>query len=369
MTAGEPLTGRATPEGTRKRAQSSTMGEGFYREIRGLTLSTVGMGSYLGETDDQAREAYRRSAQRALEQGVTLLDTASNYRHQASERDLGAALEAVGDREGVFVSTKGGFLHGDVDQDGSMQGFIQETYIEPGILEPADVVGGQHAMTPAFLRTEVDRSLENLGLETVDLYLVHNPETQLAAGITREAFHERLLEAFTELERQRADGKIGGYGVATWDGLRVGPDDRQHLSLQRLLELAETAHEAVGAGDEHGFSGIQLPFNLAMPEAATAPSQDWDGEQVPVLEAAADAGLIVLCSASLMQARLLGNVTADVREAFDAGSDLTAALDFARSARGVTTALVGMGTPDHVDENLEAVRGRPPAPESVDRLL
>lgn len=345
------------------------MEEGFYREHEGLTLSSLGIGTYLGDTDPEDRDRYQASIRRALDKGITVVDTAANYRNQASELDVGAALGEAGNREGVFLVTKGGFLHGDIGRDANVRQVVRDVYVDEGLLDVDDVAGGSHAMTPAFLEHELSSSLENLGVDAVDLYLVHNPETQLAAGIDRDTVHERLREAFAFLEERRAAGEIGGYGVATWDALRVDPENPGHLGLETLLDLAEDAHAEAGRGDAHGFRGIQLPFNLAMPEAATRPTQPWEGERVPALEAAKRAGLVTLCSASLLQGRLLDRVPPDVKDMLGVKGDLEAALAFARSAEGVTTALVGMGTPEHVDENLDAVADRSIDPEAVRRVL
>lgn len=347
--------GQATKEGTKKRAKEGRMGRAFYRDHAGLRVSTLGVGTYLGGTDPSKRKAYQTSVRTAIEAGVTVVDTASNYREQASERDVGRALEAVGDRDGVFVVTKGGFLHGDVDRGAGVRRVVREVYVDEGLLEPKDVAGGSHALAPAFLEHEVQASRENLGIKTLDLYLVHNPETQLEAGLDRGTVHARLQEAFTTLEKQRAHGHVAGYGVATWEGLRVDPTNPGHLGLETLLALADEANDAVGVSQEHGFRGIQAPFNLAMPEALTRPTQPWNGEALPLLEAAGRAGLFVLASASLLQARLLGNIPPVVKETLGLKGDVETALQFARSAPGVTTALVGMGSPEHVEANLDAL--------------
>ncbi len=361
--------GHATDKGTRKRANDGSLGDAFYRDSHGLMLSTLGIGTYLGDTGPEDREAYQASIQQALDEGITVVDTASNYRNQASERDVGQALDAAGNRDGAFVVTKGGFLHGDVDRNASVRQVVRDVYVDEGLLEVDDVAGGSHAMTPAFLEHELDQSLENLGVDTIDLYLVHNPETQLAAGIDEDTVYQRLTDAFTFLETQRDQGRVRGYGVATWDGLRVPPHQPDHLSLERLMDAARKAHEDAGGTGEHGFRGVQLPFNLAMPEALSTPTQPWHGERVPLLEAARDAELRVLASASMLQGRLLGNVPDPVKDALGVDTDLEAILQFARSAPGVTTALVGMGTPEHVAQNLDAAQGRPVDPDAVQRLV
>jgi aryl-alcohol dehydrogenase-like predicted oxidoreductase len=359
----------ATPEGTRARAKRSGMGSGFYRTVDGLELSTIGMGSYLGDTDADAREAYQASAKRALERGVTVLDTASNYRHQASERDLGAALDEVGDREGVFVTTKGGFVHGDVDADLPPRRYLEENYLDPGVVDEDDVVQGLHCLAPAFLRGELENSLENLGVDAVDLYLVHNPQTQLGE-VPNDEVYARLEGAFLELERQRDDGTLEGYGIATWDGLRTPPGEEGHLSLQRCLEAAREAAERVDRRrEDHGFRGVQLPFNMHLVEASAVGTQRVDGRVRPALEAIHEEGLIALTSASLMQGGLLGRVTEQARELMGVDSDVAAGLQFARSAPGVTSALVGMGSPEHVTANLDALKGLDPDPDTVEQLL
>src|SRR5207244_3651552 len=64
-----------------------------------------------------------------------------------------------------------------------------------GLLGPGDLVAGTHCMSPHYLEDQLERSLDNLGLEQVDIYYVHNPETQLAE-LPRAAVLDRLKAAF-----------------------------------------------------------------------------------------------------------------------------------------------------------------------------
>jgi aryl-alcohol dehydrogenase-like predicted oxidoreductase len=361
------LAGRATPEGTRRYASDHPAAEGHYRATHGLTVSGIGVGTYLGDVAPAANAAYEDAVLAALERGVNVVDTAINYRNQQSERDVGRALARFGRRDQVVVATKGGFLAGDAGSDLAARDYVRREYLESGLLKPEDVVAGAHAMTAAYLRDQLQRSLRNLGLEAVDVYFVHNPETQLQAGVSPQEFEARLQGAFEELERQCDAGRIGMYGLATWDGFRLPPDAPGHLGLERVLELAAAAREAVGGGYPH-LGAIQLPFNLAMPEALAAPTQAWQGEAVPFLVAAHEAELTVFASATLLQSRLLGRLPPYVREAMGASTDAEAAMEFARSAPGVTTALVGMGDPAHAQANADAMRRRPVRTEGVTAL-
>src|SRR5215469_1552989 len=87
------ISGFATPEGTsRFRGRFAGRLPGHFREIRGLWLSSIGLGTYLGEPDSATDDLYRNAINRAIELGVNVIDSAINYRHQRSERVIGEAL-------------------------------------------------------------------------------------------------------------------------------------------------------------------------------------------------------------------------------------------------------------------------------------
>src|SRR5438552_11018715 len=113
-------------------------------------------------------------------------------------------------------------------------------------------------MAPAYLENQLERSLKNLNVSCIDIYLLHNPETQLSE-ISRQEFLRRMLQAFKLLEQKAAEGKIQIYGTATWDGYRGSPQSSGYLSLEELIGLARSA-----GGENHHFGAIQLPYNLAM---------------------------------------------------------------------------------------------------------
>ena len=150
-------------------------------------------------------------------------------------------------------------------------------------------------MTPAYIRHELEASLANLGLETVDIYYVHNPETQLQE-VSREVFLGRLKDAFETLEGAVAEGKIRSYGTATWNGYRMSPGEGEYLSLEEVLGAARAA-----GGEDHHFRAVQLPLNLGMPEAFSKPNQKLGDETTCFLAAAAKNGVTVMTSGSILQ--------------------------------------------------------------------
>jgi aryl-alcohol dehydrogenase-like predicted oxidoreductase len=181
------------------------------------------------------------------------------------------------------------------------------------------------------------------------VYYLHNPEEQLL-GVDRVQFRERLRAAFSFLEEAAEREEIVSYGCATWLGLRVGPEHRQHLTLAELVAVAREI-----AGTSHHFRTIQLPVSLAMPEAARAQTQPLGRKLVTLLEAAEALGVGVVASAPLMQGRLASGLPDEVRELFpECATDAQRALRFAASLPGVASALAGMRHGAHLQENLGA---------------
>ena len=294
-----------------------------FREQHGLVLSSIGIGTYLGNPDEATDLGYTHSVVRAVVLGVNVIDTAANYRFQRSERSIGEALKILTNEHGIareelVICTKGGYLPFDGAPPRSVAQYVNETFVKPGIASFEDIVGGGHCMTPSYLQSQIDQSLRNMGIECIDVYYIHNPESQLP-HVSEQEFYARLKRAFERLEENRRQGKLAHYGVATWNGFRMPPDSGQHHSLARMVELAREV-----GGEQHGFHFIQLPFNVRMPEAAT------------VIEEAQQLGVSVVTSASLLQGRIPPQM----------------AIQFVRSTMGVTTALIGMSRVEHVEENL-----------------
>jgi aryl-alcohol dehydrogenase-like predicted oxidoreductase len=367
---GKRLPGRATGDGTRRYAEklAGRLAAGHFRELAGVSVSTLGLGTYLGPEDGATDVLYQDAVVRALGLGVNVLDTAVNYRHQRSERAIRTALadaiaRGVIRRDEVVVATKGGFIPFDGAVPRDPRAYFSATYVETGIVKPGDVAKGAHCMTPRYLRDQIDRSRANLGLETLDVYFVHNPETQLGE-IDRSEFLTRLRAAFGALEEAVAAGSIARYGTATWNGYRVDPGDAGYLSLAEVVAAAQDV-----GGPDHHFQVIQLPYNLGMTEAFTRANQRLKDRVVPVLEAARDLGIAVMASASLHQGQLTRLPPMMAQYVPGLTTDAQRALQFVRSTPGITTALTGMKTSAHVDENTTIATLSPMPWEQFQRLF
>lgn len=365
------LTNSATLEGTtryRDRFKNQAAENHFCNE-QNLWLSSIGIGTYLGNADDATDAKYTEAIVRAVELGANVIDTAANYRFQRSERSIGIALCALSNtkrfaREEILICTKGGYLPFDGQPPRDVRGYIEDIFVRPGIARLEDFVGGSHCMTPGYLQNQLEQSLRNLDLECVDVYYIHNPESQLGS-VSEEEFYSRLRAAFEGLEQNVAQGKIKMYGVATWNGFRVPREARGYHSLPRMVKMARET-----GGESHAFRFIQLPFNLAMPEALVLRNQIVDEVEVSTLEAAAALGVTVVSSASILQGRVAHGLTEAIREPLGSlATDALTAIQFVRSTPGITTALIGMSNSQHVTENLQLVRVEPAHADDYRRVF
>ena len=361
----------ATIQGTKTYADERVregVAERHFRQVQGLWLSSIGLGTYLGRNDDTTDDLYRSAVVQAVQSGCNVLDTAINYRCQRSERNIRDALRELAKqnipREQVVVATKGGFIPFENESPPDVTDYLQKTYFGPGVVRPQDIVGECQVITPDFLGNQLDRSLSNLGVETIDIYYVHNPEMQLTE-VSSEELSRRLRAVFEFLEKAVSDGKIQFYGTATWGGYRQPPTAKSFLSLESVISLATEA-----GGEKHHCRFVQLPYSLAMTEALTEQNQPLNGKSVSVLSAAGELGVAVMSSASIGQGRLTKGLPDWLGKLFKGlTSDTQRSLQFARSTPGLTTALVGMKRRAHVDENLAVAKVSPAAAEDFLKLF
>ena len=362
----------ATRDGTRRYARrfAPRFTNDFFRvlapsdEVPPLAIGSIGVGTYLGPCTDAEDARYEAALLAALGSGCNIVDTAINYRCQRSERAVGRALASaiaagIVQRDEVVVCTKGGFIALDGAPPATREAY--DAYLERelfgrGVPRSDDLVRVGHSLSPAFLAHQIARSRENLGIETIDVYYLHEPERQLDT-LAPDAFGAVLRHAIEALEAAVERKEIGRWGIASWRGLRVAPGVKGHLALGDVIDAARDV-----AGDRHHLGVVQVPINLAMPEAVRTPTQpipSRGGEMrtVSALQAAHAYGLAVVASSPLMEGQLATGLPAVVREQFrGCQTDAQCAVSFVRGLPGVSTTLVGTRTAAHLNENLRIAR-------------
>ncbi|MFB6120698.1 MAG: aldo/keto reductase [Halobacteriaceae archaeon] len=357
----------ATPEAShayRERHADRGFARTYFRRAADCAVSSVGLGT-AGDGDD---DALRDALVCGLENGINVVDTASNYRDGRAERIVGDAIdEADVDREAVFLATKGGFVPFEGERPADPGAFVRREYLDGGPLDHADLAQGRHALDPEFLGAQLSRSLDALGVDTIDCYYVHEPEVQLTER-SREAVYDQLEDAFTLLEERVSRGDIRGYGVATWDAFRVPPDHDQYLSLREIVARARRSADRVGADRTH-FRAIQVPFNVEMADAFTVAAHEGAEETQSALWFARDADIDVFASASLGGGSLADGLPPAVASRLAGDTEAQRAINFTRSAPGVTAALVGTSEQGHVRENVAAGTFEPLGSAAFDAIF
>ena len=341
----------------------------------GLHVSQAGFGSYRISAGVAEHAA---ALQHALVSGINLMDTSANYADGGSEELVGQVLAHMVDsgelrREAVVVVSKAGYLQGRNYALSRERKRLGRAF--PELVPYAD--GLEHCIHPEFLEDQLTRALERLRLETIDVYLLHNPEYYLGwaahNGMDPSAaqieYDRRIANAFRHLETEVARGRIRWYGISS-NTFPAPASDPQFTCLERVWEMAEAI------GPEHHFSVVQLPMNLYEDGAVLLANQPCG---MTALEFARQKNLGVLVNRPLnavTENRLLRLADVDAAESLPAeeiekrietlasalaaadpdwGGDASLsqlAVRALRSTAGISCVLVGMRRTPYVDDIL-----------------
>jgi aryl-alcohol dehydrogenase-like predicted oxidoreductase len=361
----EILEGYATPDGTRKYtdyAISQGKPRSHFKSFDNLNLSSLGMGTYLGQLSEEDDQAVENAVYQSVRSGaINVIDTAINYRAMKSEKSIGKGLlrlvnDSVISRDQVFVSTKNGYITNDGDYPNiDVMEYMHRMYIQSEVITADDISSGYNVIKPSYLAKCIDKSLTNMHLSTIDLVYIHNAFESWYQDVGREQFMEMLAKAFELYEKYRAEKKIRYYGMATWTCFRVPSESPEYLSLEQAVKCAEGA-----GGKDHGFKFIQLPYNLAYSEALLLRNQSVRSEEnLTILQAAAKLNIGIFTSIPFFQGRLLSSQIPNYGNVTDPVAKL---LQIVRSSPSVIAPLIGQKRPEHIEENLK-VANMPPLSE------
>jgi len=355
------IQGHATPEGTVNFSnKNQDVNSKNYVVFEGLTLSNVGIGTYLGNPDQQTDELVKNAVKKSIESGVNVIDTAINYRAQKAERSTGKAIselinEGKISRNEIFICTKNGYVTNDGDMNSDFWNYVKNEYVQKGVIKDGDISSGYHCMTIPYLEDQLHRSLNNLELDCIDLMYLHNAVEGQLQDMSREQFVKNLKDVFDFYENKRKEGLIQFYGMATWECFRVPKDNPVYFSLTEIRKLAKQA-----GGENHGFRFIQLPYNMYLDQAVMVKNQPSNGSEVSILESAKNNNIGVFTSVPFMQGKLL---SPGAMPEFSNLEPSIRALQFIRSTPGVLAPLAGQKSEPHVEENLK-IMSIPPLSES-----
>ncbi len=366
------IEGYATLKGTRDYAErheaAGDTAAGHYSEFlkSRLRLSSLGVGTFPGEASPEGDARIAAVVTRALLGGINVVDTAAHYRYGRSLAAVGAGLRAAlqggVSREAVFLISKGGFLTLRGGPPPDMQAWFDKEIVAQGFGTMEDLAKGAHVLTPEYINYQLELSRSLMGVQTLDAFVVDQPEVHIPV-IGKEATNKKLLKVFVALERAVLDGRLRCYGISTFEGLRVETDDPMFQSITSMQGLAEKAAKEATGDDlaRHHFKLIMMPFNQVMSEGFTRfNTATGQGNVASPIQAAHQLGVYVMASHTLFKGHLAAQSMDAVEQSlFRLANPAQRAMQFNRSTPGVGTSLVGMSTPEHLDDMLAVAKLAP----------
>ena len=368
----QTVEGFATSEGTKNYTEyaiSQGRPISHFKSFDSLHLSSIGMGTYLGQPSEEDDQAVENAVFESVKSGaVNVIDTAINYRAMRSEKSIGRALlrlvkDRIISRDQIFISTKNGYITNDGDYPNiDVMEYIHRMYIQTDVITADDISSGYNIINPNYLAKCIDKSLMNMHVSSIDLVYIHNAFESWYQDVSREQFMEMLVKAFEVYEKYRAKNKIRYYGMATWTCFRVPPTSPEYLSLEQAVKCAESV-----GGRDHGFRFIQLPYNLAYSEALLLRNQSVGSEEnLTILQAAEKLNIGIFTSIPLFQGRLLRSQIPDYGGISDPVAKL---VQIIRSSPSVIAPLIGQKKAEHVEENLKTANMPPLSEEEFKQAI
>ena len=206
-----------------------------------------------------------QSIKEAIDSGITMIDTSSNYMDGGAERAIALAFREFDDDKKYLVEivSKFGYIQGtnlinykenllDIDEDKVVK-YSQDCY---------------HSISNSFMHQQLTESLKRLELDRLDCYLMHNPEyyiiDAIKNGIDKDArldeMYRRIEDSFIGLEEEVKKGRVLSYGVSS-NSFSLPHSSDEFLPYEDLITLAQNAAVVVG-NEKHSFTTIELPINL-----------------------------------------------------------------------------------------------------------
>lgn len=223
---------------------------------KGWACSKVGFGGYRVSVLSTHGETLKN----AILAGINVIDTSAHFENGKSEEMIGKAIDnlihnGLVKRQELVIITKAGYIQ---SQNGLAIGGQNTAKIQENMF---------HGISPEFIEKELTASLDRLGLDHIDCFMLNNPERMLHATnfkLTPTMLYDLILKAFTHLEHLVQKGRIGSYGICSHSiSIPTAPD---HISLHQLIQSYKASSDGGTPQDFHSkyphFLGIQYPLNL-----------------------------------------------------------------------------------------------------------
>lgn len=210
-------------------------------------MGNIGFGTY--RLSNKSSE-HKESLVLALKSGCSLIDTSSNYTNGDSEELIGEVLSEHPEFNPAII-TKAGYIQGSNLK--TLKALNDKGLALDDLVEIDENL--KHSIHPDFLKSQLDQSLKRLKRDSVDFFLLHNPEYYFKSeGATQIEFYERLKKAFIYCEEEVEKGRIKAYGVSS-NNFILPLLDPEVCDLKKILNSLISIKAM-------NFKMVQFPFNL-----------------------------------------------------------------------------------------------------------
>ena len=221
-------------------------------------MSNFAFGTYrISDYNPQHIEALKE----AIDSGITMIDTSSNYMDGGAERAIALAFREFDEdiKAKVEIVSKFGYIQGVNLQRHQDEAFEEVVEFSKDCF---------HSISKSFIQDQLTESLKRLEMKKIDCYLIHNPEYYLLDAINKgvdkddrlDEMYVRLYRAFVTLETEVKNGRIGSYGISS-NSFSKPQNSDEFMPYEDLITIADKASEDVG-NETHNFTTIQLPINI-----------------------------------------------------------------------------------------------------------
>ncbi len=225
-----------------------------------IKVSPFGFGAYRVNNENKF---HKKALEEAINSGINLIDTSSNYSLGSSEEMIGNSLKAMAfpenyDESPIVVISKVGYVQGAaLERAKELKSQGQEI---PDMIEIN--ANAWHCIHPEYIEWTLQNSLQRLKLNKISGFLLHNPECFFKNNMDTTEYYHRIEKAFSCLENLCDQGLIDFYGISS-NSFVSSEQSHEHTSLIECWNRAQKVSK------NPRFKIIQFPYNLVESEAWT----------------------------------------------------------------------------------------------------
>jgi len=308
-------------------------------------LSKIGIGLYLGDETEIVDNNLFRVLERSLNTGINIFDCSPSYRNGKSEKLIGKLIRKYPNKT-YNISTKGGFIPFDFSKGEKAENNYIKELIDSNLIKE-ELFDQQYFQTfdVRYLQYSLQKTLENINRDSVEIYYIHNPE-YLLERCGREIFLNHMRNVFHWIKTEIENRRILEFGISSWFGF-FEREPSKRLQLNDFINLSKEI------GIRQHFRYIQVPYNFYQTDLLFFKGQEVCNKQISLGSAAEKYNLSLITSATLNQGRLVNYTFPDkVTKIFPNMTSAQISLAFVLSTPSIKSCLVGTNSLDHLEELL-----------------